>query len=352
MKACVVGSTGYAGQQLVTLLMNHPKISALYLGSHSSFGKSFSELYPHTRSIVSINMLSVETLLDPAFLLKEAIDIIFFALPHGLSAAPMGKLAPLGIKMIDLGTDLRLRDPELSKEWYGEPPSPELLSQAVYGLSEHYREAIQKAQIIANPGCYATATLLAALPAIQSGIIQDQILIVDAKSGVSGAGRQAQVDSLFSESVENVKPYKVGTHRHTPEIEQALAFHSPSAPSVKNCKVMFSPSVVPMSRGILSAVYGTIDKKYSSESLLKIYKKIYENAPFIRIVEQPPITKAVRGSNYTDIWVHVDSRTNTFVAMAAIDNLMKGAAGQAVQNMNLMMGFEETCGLGHIPLYP
>lgn len=344
MKACVVGSTGYAGQQLVTILMNHPKISALYLGSHSSYGKPFSEHYPHTRNIVSINMLSVETLLDPAFLLKEALDVIFFALPHGLSAEPIGKLASLGIKMIDLGTDLRLRDPELTNEWYGEPPCPDLLSQAVYGLSEHYREAIQKAQIIANPGCYATATLLAALPAIQSGMIHDQTLIVDAKSGVSGAGRQAQIDSLFSETAENVKPYKVGTHRHTPEIEQALAS--------SNCKVMFSPSVVPMSRGILSAVYGTIDPKYSGEALLKVYKKIYEKAPFIRIVDQPPITKGVRGSNYTDIWVHVDSRTNTFVAMAAIDNLMKGAAGQAVQNMNLMMGFEETCGLGYIPLYP
>ena len=352
MKACVVGSTGYAGQQLVTILMNHPEITTLYLGSHSSFGKPFSEHYPHTKHIVSINMLPVETLLEPEFLKSENIDLIFFALPHGLSADPIGELAPLGIKMIDLGTDLRLRSPELTREWYGEPPSPELLGQAVYGLSEHYREAIQKAQIIANPGCYATATLLAALPAIQSGMIQSQTLIVDAKSGISGAGRQAQIESLFSEATENVKPYKVGTHRHTPEIEQALALHSPTNGLTSPFKVLFSPSVVPMSRGIVSAVYGSIEPKYSEEALLKVYSKIYENAPFIRLVNQPPMTKAVRGSNYTDIWVHVDSRTHTFVAMAAIDNLMKGAASQAVQNMNLMMGFEEDCGLRYIPLYP
>lgn len=352
MKACVVGSTGYAGQQLVTILMNHPQISALYLGSHSSFGKPFSEHYPHTKNIVSINMLSVETLLEPSFLVKEAIDVIFFALPHGLSAEPMGKLAPLGIKMIDLGTDLRLRNPDLAKEWYGEPPAPQLLGQAVYGLCEHYKESIQKAQIIANPGCYATATLLAALPAIQSGMIQSQTLIVDAKSGISGAGRQAQIDSLYAEAAENVRPYKVGTHRHTPEIEQALAQNSGNNGPSNAFKVLFSPSVVPMSRGIISAVYGTFEPKYSGEALLKVYQKIYENAPFIRMIDQPPTSKAVRGSNYTDIWVHVDSRTHTFVAMAAIDNLMKGAAGQAVQNMNLMMGFEETCGLSYIPLYP
>lgn len=349
MKACIIGSTGYAGQQLATLLTHHPEITTLYLGSHGSFGRQFSENYPHAKNIVPIEMLPVETLLDPAFLTSEAVDVIFFALPHGESAQQIGKLAPLGIKMIDLGSDLRLTDPTLSHEWYGEPPYPNLLSQSVYGLSEHYKDSIVQAQIIANPGCYATATLLAALPAVRSGFLSDQTLVVDAKSGISGAGRQALVESLYAETSENIKPYKVGTHRHTPEIEQALAVHGHTA---LPCKVLFSPSVVPMSRGILSAVYGTIEKKYSAEALYKIYKKIYENSPFIRVLDQPPTTKAVRGSNYADLWVHVDSRTNTFVAMAAIDNLMKGAAGQAVQNMNLMMGLPETCGLTHIPLYP
>lgn len=349
MKACIIGSTGYAGQQLTTLLMHHPEISKLYLGAHSNFGRQFSESYPHANRIVSIDLQPSETLLDPDFLKSEAIDCLFFALPHGASAAPISALAPHGIKMIDLGTDLRLNDPLLSAEWYGVSPSAELLSKSVYGLSEHYREAVSQAQIVANPGCYATATLLAALPAVSSGFLSDQTLVVDAKSGISGAGRQAQVDSLYSETAENIKPYKIGAHRHTPEIEQALAAQKCSA---LPCKVMFAPSVVPMSRGILSAVYGTIDKKYSAEALQKVYAKLYEASPFIRLLEQPPTTKAVRGSNYADIWVYIDSRTNTFVAMAAIDNLMKGAAGQAVQNMNLMMGFSETLGLQQIPLYP
>lgn len=349
MKACIIGSTGYAGQQLTTLLRHHPEIAKLYLGAHSSFDKPFSESYPHARGIVSIELQSSETLLDPRFLKAEAIDCIFFALPHGASAAPISTLAPLGIKIIDLGTDLRLKDSELSAEWYGVSPSAELLNTSVYGLSEHYKESVSQAQIVANPGCYATATLLAALPAVRSGFLEEQTLIVDAKSGISGAGRQAQVDSLYSETAENIKPYKIGAHRHTPEIEQALASHKQGQ---HPCKVLFSPSVVPMSRGILSAVYGSIEKKYSAEALKKVYSKHYADSPFIRLLDQPPTTKAVRGSNYADIWVHIDSRTNTFVAMAAIDNLMKGAAGQAVQNMNLMMGFSETLGLQQIPLYP
>lgn len=351
MKACIIGSTGYAGQQLSTLLATHPEISKIYLGSHGSSQKSIADIYAHVNRILPHVLMHSNTLLTEAFLRAECIDVLFFALPHGLSAELIQKIMSfdLTIKIIDLGADLRLKNQTQYEEWYGTHPHPTLLDQSVYGLSELYAADIKNAPLIANPGCYATATLLGAIPAVKLGLIGNTTLVVDAKSGISGAGRQSNIGNLYAEASENLRPYQIGTHRHTPEIEQELGRHSTGN---NPCKIMFSPSVVPMTRGMISAVYAPLQKTCTLKQLKAYYQDVYSNAPFIRLIDEAPTTKSVRGSNYADLWVHIDERTDTFVVMTAIDNLMKGAAGQAVQNMNLMFGFKETLGLNQVPLYP
>lgn len=347
MKACVIGSTGYAGQQLASLLLKHPEITHLFLGSHGSSGKKITESYGHLRGLLPCHLYSPEELMDPAFIKSEGIDLFFFALPHGLSAKAIAKLLPLGVKIIDLGADFRLKEKLAYSDWYGEHGSPEHIGKAVYGLCELNKAEISNAGFVANPGCYATATILASAPAVKLGLIGTSTMIVDAKSGISGAGRSASTEGLYSEAAENLRPYSTGTHRHTPEIEQCLG-----GLGVKRPKLMFSPSVVPMSRGILSAVYAPLEKSWTAKQIKALYLEFYKDSPFIRVTETQPLTKYVRGSNLADLWVTVDERTNTFIAMAAIDNLMKGAAGQAVQNMNLMFGFSENLGLDYVPLYP
>jgi N-acetyl-gamma-glutamyl-phosphate reductase len=351
MKACIIGSTGYAGQLLSTLLANHPEVNEVYLGSHGSSQKSMTDIYAYANRILPHVLIHSDALLTEDFLRTEHIDVLFFALPHGLCAEWIQKITSfdLNIKIIDLGADLRLKNQIQYEEWYGVHPHPNLLKHSVYGLSELYAADIKNASLIANPGCYATATLLGAVPAIQLGLIGNTPLVVDAKSGISGAGRGASTANLYAETSENLRPYQIGTHRHTPEIEQELERHSTLN---KPCQIMFSPSVVPMTRGMISAVYAPLQKTCSLKQLKAHYHDIYSNAPFIRLIDEAPTTKAVRGSNYADLWVHIDERTNTFVVMTAIDNLMKGASGQAVQNMNLMFGFKETLGLNQVPLYP
>lgn len=343
MKACIIGSTGYAGQQLASLLLKHPKITHLFLGSFGSANEPMAERYRHLSHIIPCQLMQSELLLAPQFLKEQGIDILFFALPHSVSSQWIGKIMGynLPIKIIDLGADFRIKDLKTYTQWYGDHPHPSLLPKATYGLTELNPEGIKNSTLIANPGCYATATLLAAHPAVEAEIIGHTPLIVDAKSGISGAGRQGNVDNLFAEISENMRPYHVGEHRHIPEIEQSLG-----------CSILFSPSVVPMSRGMISAVYSPLSKKCSLTYVKRLYQDAYRNSHYIRFVETPPITKAVRGSNFADIWLHIDERTQTFVSMVAIDNLMKGASGQAVQNMNLMMGFDETLGLEQVPLYP
>lgn len=347
MKVSIIGSTGYAGQQLSTLLYRHPQVSKIYLGSYGSADSLLSDKYRHIAHCALSPLMQVETLLSPDFILQEGISIIFMALPHGLSSGLVHDLLATGVRIIDLGADFRIKNPDIYSSWYGQHPYPEDLKESVYGLSEAYRSTIAKGQLIANPGCYATATLLSALPAAAMGLLGETPLIVDAKSGISGAGRQASVANLFSEVDENLRPYHTGTHRHTPEIEQQL-----SLSSGKSNTILFSPSVVPMSRGMISAIYAPLSGEYDIRDIKAYYKDFYGDAPFIRWVDSPPESKAVRGSNYADIWLHVDKRTQTFVAMTAIDNLMKGAASQAIQNMNICMGFNETAGIDLLPLYP
>lgn len=362
MKACIVGCTGYAGQQLSTLLLRHPSITHLYLGSASSHGQSMGAKYPHLKEVLPGRTLATAVVISETFLSEEGIDVVFLALPHGESAGLIQRIRSKlpQMKIIDLGADMRIKDMVTYRKWYpveahGEHPCPDLASEAVYGLSEFYREQVKHAGspngsgIIANPGCYATATLMAILPAIRSGLLSKGTIHVDAKSGMSGAGRQGSVDNLFAEIHENIKPYKVGEHRHTPEIEQAMAQVSSSEDIIK---VHFSPSVVPMSRGILSACYAQLAGNVTDAQVRALYKEQYGKEAFIRLIDEPPTTKAVRGSNLVDVWTKVDQRTGTLVMMASLDNLMKGAAGQAVQNMNILFGLDEKAGLDTIPLYP
>lgn len=346
MNIVIAGSTGYAGQQLTSLLVHHPHVKKLYLGSSSHSDVPFDALYGHANRLIIETLRDSESLMTPTFIKDHQIDVVFLALPHGMSSKYVPRLLESDALIIDLGSDYRLKNPEHYEKWHGSHASPHLLDQGVYGLSEFYAESIRKTRLIANPGCYATATLLAMLPALSSGFISDTTVIVDAKSGISGAGRQANVSGLYAEATENIRPYKTGDHQHIPEIEQTLSEHG------SEHHVLFSPSVVPMSRGILSSVYAKLRPGVDMDKLHDAYQRAYANKPFIRRVNNAPCTKHVRGSNYADVWYKIDHRTGTLIMMCAIDNLIKGAAGQAVQNMNLHFGYEETAGLQQMPLYP
>lgn len=349
MNIVIAGSTGYAGQQLTSLLAKHPSVKKLYLGSSSQAESAYDALYAHTKDIIFETLLDSDTLLTPSFIKAHQIDVCFLALPHGMSSRYVPKIIDSGALIIDLGSDYRLKDVDNYTRWHGAHASPQLLDKGIYGLSEFYATEIKASRLIANPGCYATATLIAMLPAVSAGFIADSRIIVDAKSGISGAGRQASMNGLYAEAAENIRPYKTGDHQHIPEIEQALDVVSSNASAYK---VMFSPSVVPMTRGILSAVYAKIDASVDMAMLDQVYQDAYSDKPFIRITAHAPLTKNVRGSNYADVWYKIDRRTGTLIMMCAIDNLMKGAAGQAVQNMNMHFGLDENSGLTQMPLYP
>lgn len=324
MNIVVVGSTGYAGQQLTSLLAHHPKVKKIYLGTSSQTTIMYDAIYAHTKGVINETLLGSDDLLTPSFIEANQIDVCFLALPHGMSSKYVPKIIDSKALIIDLGSDYRLEDAENYVKWHGDHASPHLLDKGIYGLSEFYSGKLQETRLIANPGCYATATLLAMLPAIQSGLIKDPLIIVDAKSGISGAGRQASQTGLFAEAAENVRPYKTGDHQHIPEIEQTLSQNQSGSMAFR---VMFSPSVVPMTRGLLSAVYAKIDASVDMDMLDQVYKAAYADKPFIRLVNEAPCTKNVRGSNFADIWYKIDQRTGTLIMMCAIDNLMKGAAG-------------------------
>lgn len=344
MKVGVIGSTGYAGQQLVWFLNNHRKVEISFLVSHNYSGNIYSSVYKNYSNFIQDKCINIQELHE----YLSSVDIVFIALPHGKSMDLAKDLISKGVKVIDLGADFRLKNHEVYEKWYGlNHKSNELLKDAVYGLPEINKEFIKHAKLIANPGCYPTASILATAPLIKNNLIQTNSIIIDAKSGVSGAGRSLNTTSLFCECNETVKAYKIGKHRHTPEIEQEL-----SAIHDENIDILFTPHLIPMNRGILATCYSKLSKKLSLDNLNEIYTEFYSNDYFVRVTRDVPETKWVKGSNFCDIGIRFDKRTNNIIVVSAIDNLIKGAAGQAIQNMNIMSGFDEWEGLDFPSMIP
>lgn len=344
IKVGVIGSTGYAGQQLVWLLHKHPNTKISFLSSHSYVDIPFSKIYGNY--IKDIEDICIDE--KEALNRLNEIDVIFIALPHGKSFDIVKKALDLGIKVVDLGADFRIENPQTYKEWYNlDHGAVDLLQNAVYGLPELNRDFIRNADLIANPGCYPTASILALTPLLKNNIIDSSSIVIDAKSGVSGAGRSLNMSILYGECNESIKAYSISTHRHTPEIEQIL-----SKSCNKNILLSFTPHLVPMNRGILATCYGNLIKNISEEELYDMYDSFYKNECFVRIIKDMPETKWVKNSNMCDISIRVDKRTGRVIVVSAIDNLIKGAAGQALQNMNIMFGLDENIGLDFLSMFP
>ncbi len=345
INVAIWGATGYTGIELFRILLNHPEVKIKYIFSHTYSGESFSTIYPHLERFEPISLTSEE---EYERIRDIDFEVAFLALPAGVSAERTNLLVHSGKRVIDIGSDFRLKNLEDYKKWYDfEHQYPELVKEAVYGIPELNREKIKDARIVANPGCYPTSFLLAVAPILKSNLFDGEWIYVDSKSGTSGAGRKGTVDMNFSEIFENVKPYNVGKHRHIPEMEQEA-----SLMAGKSVKIAFTPQLVPISRGILTTVYVPLKKKMSAEELYSIYKSFYRDSFFVRLMPlgQFPSTKGVRGSNFCDIGISVEE--DVAIINSAIDNLVKGASGQAVQNMNIMFGLKENLGLDLVPLYP
>jgi N-acetyl-gamma-glutamyl-phosphate reductase len=343
IKVSIIGASGYGGGELARLLLGHPEVELVHLTAESKAGEAMADLYPNLRGFTS----SITEAADAAQIAKDS-DLVFLALPTGKAMQLAPAIVPHA-RLIDLGADFRFKDPQVYEQWYKSPhASPELLADAAYGLTEFKRGEVRRAQIVGNPGCYPTAALLATLPLLQSGKVRTSGVIVDAKSGVSGAGRGLSMGTHFSEVNENVKPYNVAGHRHTPEIEQEM-----SALLGRDMPVTFTPHLVPMTRGILVTAYLSVAGSVTTEEATSILREAYAGEPFVRVLADVlPQTKATSGSNFCDVAVRVDTHSGTLIAMAALDNLVKGASGQAVQNMNVMMGLPEDLGLWMPGLYP
>ena len=336
IKAAILGATGYAGAELARLLSGHKETELVYLASHSYAGKRFSDIYPGMKGAVD-DVLQEDDINKAA----EHADVIFLALPAGLASSIVTEKLLEKCVVIDLGADYRLHDKNIYEKWYKtEHHSPSFLSEAVYGLPEIHREMIKGKRLIANPGCYTTCSILTLYPLVKEGLIDTESIIIDAKSGTSGAGRGEKLTSLYSEVNESIKPYGVTTHRHTPEIEQEL-----SEAAGKSVVVEFTPHLVPMNRGILSVCYAKLVKGISDGDVRNAYAKAYGTERFIRLIDTIPETRYVKGTNLVDISFRINERTGNIIAMGAIDNLVKGAAGQAVQNMNIVFGLDEDEGL-------
>ncbi len=343
IRTAVLGATGYAGIELVRILSGHPEASIEILGSQSFAGKPISEVYENFAHVLENECEKLD--LDRA----AECDVAFTALPHGASKDVIPSLIERGLKVIDLSGDFRYDDVKVYEKWYKqEHSSPELLAESVYGLPELYRDKIKTARLIGNPGCYTTCSILGAYPILKSGLGSSENIIVDAKSGVTGAGRGIALPYHFCECTENTKAYKVATHRHTSEIEQEL-----SKAAGKDVMISFTPHLIPQKRGILSTIYVNLNKKCTTEELVEVYKEFYRGEYFVRVKEAGslPETKHVAGSNFVDIGMVVDERLNRAVIVSAIDNIYKGAAGQAVQNMNLMFGLDEKTGIANAGFY-
>ncbi|MDQ6422491.1 N-acetyl-gamma-glutamyl-phosphate reductase [Paenibacillus sp. LHD-117] len=341
----IIGSTGYGGVELIRLLASHPLAEVTSVISSSSAGTPITEGYPHLNGIREELLDDV----DPAAI-KAKADVVFLGTPAGVASKLVPQLLEAGLKVIDLSGDFRLKSPALYEQWYKKPAAEErYLEQAVFGLAEIYGDKARDASFISNPGCYPTATLLGLIPAVREGWIDPSTIIIDAKSGVSGAGRGASLGTHYSELNENFKAYKINQHQHIPEIEMVLSDMA-GAPVVTT----FTTHLVPMTRGIMSTMYAKIEGGRKASDFVELYRSFYEGRRFVRIRPegQWPATKEVWGSNYCDIGFAVDERTGRVTIVSVIDNLVKGAAGQAVQNMNLMMGWDETLGLQFVPVYP
>ena len=350
VKVGIIGATGYAGNELVRLLMGHKDVEIMWYGSRSYIDKKYAEVYQNMFEIVEDTCLD-----DNMEELASKVDVIFTATPQGFLAGVLTEEILSKVKIIDLSADFRIKDVRTYEKWYKiEHKSPQFIEEAVYGLCELNRDKIKGARLIANPGCYTTCSILTAYPLVKEGLIDPDTLIIDAKSGTSGAGRGAKLPNLFCEVNENMKAYGVTNHRHTPEIEEQLGYAAG-----KEIVVNFTPHLVPMTRGILATEYATLNKKADGtlptyEEVKAVYDKYYKNEKFVRVLEKDicPETKWVEGSNYVDVNFKIDERTGRIVMMGALDNLVKGAAGQAVQNMNLLFGFDEAEGLNLVPMFP
>ncbi len=343
IKIAVIGASGYTGSDLIRLALCHPNIEISALIAHSHAGKPVGEVFPHLAHFGLPDMVDIDSV-DWA-----GINAAFCGLPHGTAQDIIAAL-PDHVKIIDMSADFRLRDPDTYEEWYGRShDNKELLKTAVYGLSEHYSKAIAEANLVACPGCYPTATLLALIPLLKAKVIQGSDIIIDAKSGVSGAGRSLKQNTLFTEAGEGMSPYSVGKHRHAPEIDQELSVAAGS-----DIIVNFTPHLVPMSRGELVTCYVKIAEGKTTHDLHKILSYCYGQAEFVRVLDegQLPTTQQVRGSNYCNIAVIEDRIPGRAVVISTLDNLVKGSAGQALQNFNLMFALEQTLGLEQKPLFP
>ena len=345
IKVGIIGETGYAGSELVRILLGHKDVEIKWYGSRSYIDKKYASIYQNFFQLVDANCMD-----DNMEVLADQVDVIFTATPQGLCASLVNEEILSKVKIIDLSADFRIKDVKVYEEWYKlEHKSPQFIEEAVYGLCEINREDVKKARLVANPGCYTTCSILTCYPLVKEGIIDPNTIIVDAKSGTSGAGRGAKVDNLFCEVNENMKAYGVATHRHTPEIEEQLGYACG-----EKITINFTPHLVPMNRGILATAYASLKKDVTYEEVKAIYDKYYADEKFVRVLEKDvcPQTKWVEGSNYVDVNFKIDPRTNRIIMMGAIDNLVKGAAGQAVQNMNLMFGLKESEGLELVPMFP
>ena len=350
IRAGIIGATGYAGNELVRILMGHKEEEIKWYGSRSYIDKKYAEVYQNMFEIVDDVCLD-----DNMDELASQVDVIFTATPQGFLAGVLTEDILNKVKIIDLSADFRIKDVSVYEKWYKiEHKTPQFIEEAVYGLCEINRDKVKGARLIANPGCYTTCSILTAYPLVKEGMIDPNTLIIDAKSGTSGAGRGAKLPNLFCEVNENMKAYGVTNHRHTPEIEEQLGYAAG-----KEIVVNFTPHLVPMNRGILATEYATLVKKAdgslpSYEEVKAVYDQYYAKEKFVRVLDRDicPETKWVEGSNYVDVNFKIDERTGRIVMMGALDNLVKGAAGQAVQNMNLLFGFDEAEGLNMVPMFP
>ena len=343
IKVGIIGATGYAGSELVRLITQHPKAELVTMTSQSYAGQEYKEVYSNYSHL---DYVCEEEHIEE---MAEKCDVIFLALPHGVASKKINAYILSKTKIIDLGADFRIQDVDVYEKWYTTHYSKDILPEAVYGLCEINRDKIKGKRIVANPGCYTSCSILSLYPLVKEGMIDLSSIIIDAKSGATGAGRGLSLGNHYCELNESVKAYKVASHRHTPEIEEQL-----SIAAGQDIVLNFTPHLIPMDRGILATCYATLNKKYTYDDIRKAYEKHYGNEHFIRLTKEGvfPETKWVKGSNFVDIGFTVDERTNRVIVIGALDNLFKGAAGQAVQNMNIIMGIEETTGIDYVPIFP
>lgn len=343
IKVGIIGATGYAGNELVRILVNHPEVEIKWLGSKSYDGEKYSDIYRNTFEIID-GICTAKTLEE----ISEDVDVIFTATPQGYLAGLLTDKVLENAKIIDLSADFRLKDVDIYEEWYMiDHKRPDLIDEAVYGLCEINRDKITpETRIIANPGCYTTTSILTLYPMVKEGVIDPNTIIIDAKSGTTGAGRKAVTANLFCEVNESMKAYGVGTHRHTPEIEEQLGYACGL-----DIKLIFTPHLVPMNRGIIATCYANLSKDISEEEIRDIYNKYYKDEKFVRVLDKGvvPETRFTKGSNYVDVNFFIEKRTNRLIMIGTLDNIVKGAAGQAVQNMNILFGLKEDTGLNLVP---